>query len=269
VFSAEVVAAHTAILFLAGAASVFAGFVLAAEGAGGVAVGAGSGAAGGTVGGVFTEVARQSLDDGGISDYGEVAESYIQGGVTGAAFGGALSLGGVALSRMLGQSRSGLPYIGTTRGNERRFLQSIAQERVHRVASSLGNNKRGPALSVVADRATLQRFITLNAESAPNNLTPALSGRVSAVAQSNPSHTWGVPGAHAEIRGLNLGLMVRPGAKPEDFGIFVVRAKPTKRIGETFPQCQNCTRITAGATAHSGTRPLGRTIKFLGRVIRF
>jgi hypothetical protein len=58
-------------------------------------------------------------------------------------------------------------------------------------------------------------------------------------------------------------LRIIPGSKKGDFGIFVVRAW-NSRLGEPFKQCPNCTRITFGATAHSGIRPFGRELKLFG-----
>jgi hypothetical protein len=54
-------------------------------------------------------------------------------------------------------------------------------------------------------------------------------------------------GSHAEIYALNEAMLARPGAKPQDFLLYVVNAggkAPTR--GMPIPRCPHCEFLTNG-----------------------
>ncbi|MEQ9238013.1 SpvB/TcaC N-terminal domain-containing protein [Coleofasciculus sp. E2-BRE-01] len=258
----------TAVIYLSGFATGGLAVAGAAYGLGAVGIGVVSGFGGGTVSGGGMELLRQS-ESSEDTDLTEVATEGVKEGYKGAALGGLLAGGGNLVSRALGLSRSGLPYVGTTRQIEKKFLQTVAKEELATVSTHVSKRKLQPAFAAAVDRETLQITTGLNSKQAAAKLHPEIAKRVEVAtefntASANPGR-FNTPGNHAEVRALNDGLLARPEAVIKDFGIYVVKTT-NNALGKSFIQCPHCTAITRGATPHSGTSSFRRIFQhFFGR----
>ncbi|GAB3433829.1 RHS repeat-associated core domain-containing protein [Flindersiella endophytica] len=123
-------------------------------------------------------------------------------------------------------------------------LASEVDELAARVMAAHANDLHGPVLSGAMDRKTGAIFFGLNGD-VPEKLHPLLRRALDAF-EGPPAPFHGEPGAHSEVHAVNQGLFARQGSKLEDFLVYSVRLRGSKK-GNPIEMCPNCAPILNGA----------------------
>ena len=127
--------------------------------------------------------------------------------------------------------------------NQRINLRGAVKEQYSKIVSE---PRRGPVLSGVMDKKTDKIFFGQN-RNVPVTRHSLLDSRLQAYPSNWQSiYPKGSPGSHSEFRALNEALLARPDAAIDDFMIYNVWLKGSKR-GFPIPRCPHCESLTDGA----------------------
>jgi uncharacterized Zn-binding protein involved in type VI secretion len=162
------------------------------------------------------------------------------------------AIGGSLLGGLFGARGTVRAYNAMRLPQQKVNLQAaVAAEYQRLLASGIAPKRLGPALAGVMDRKTGLVYFGRNAPGPqlPKVLAPRMREAINNMPKDvldSYIKTHGA-GSHAEIYALNDAMLARPGAKPQDFLLYVVNAggKASSR-GMPIPRCPHCAHLTEG-----------------------